>query len=379
MSAAFFNDLKKRSLPQRFINHPPNYRWTLACHSDRIYLTSITDDGADIYQYNIQTDEWILIDCNPHIFTDLSSVVDVKNETLYIVGADKIDAVIYSLDINTKQCELIKLNAHHNVFNRKDFYHYLAYIPSPINELHLIYSSSLHHIRMDADKNTKHNKQNGLQSATVRDAKCIFIDRMNRFFASGGKEPKLKLMNADQSDIKKQIAARYLNKRESEEILIKSKKSYYFKPFTPKSIWYCDLKDNEWKLYKQRLLKSTRSYAVIKGFEYFIFFFYYTADQCIWCLDLLSGGMVKCKRSFPLKCSSKMRIVSSERDCAHFISIHDETYHVSMNLIDFVPDIIKQRHSQRYFTMIQKFVEETRITSELIRLIAMFVCELCHC
>ena len=70
--------------------------------------------------------------------------------------------------------------------------------------------------------------------------------------------------------------------------------------------------------------------------------------------------------------------MSTENDCAHFVTIHDETYHVSMHLIDFVPDIIKQRHSQRYFTMVQKFVEETRITSELIRLIAMFVSELCH-
>ena len=306
MSAAFFNDLEKRSLPQRFIiNHPTNDHWTLACHSDRIYLTSITDDarGADTYQYNIQTDEWILIDCNPHIFRGvwvsvISSVVDVKNEKLYIVGEDRRDTVIYSLDLNKKQCELIKLNALHNVFNRKDFYHYLAYIPSPINELHLIYSSSLHHMRMDADKNSKHNEQNGLQSATVRDAKCVFIDRMNRFFAFGGKEPKLKLMNADQSNIKKQIAARYLNQRESVEILIKSKKSHYFKPSTARSIWYCDLKDNEWKLYKQRLPKSTRSYGVVKGFEYFIFFFYYTADQWIWCLDLSSGDMVKCNDHF---------------------------------------------------------------------------------
>eukprot|EP01083_Nonionella_stella_P104866 301084_1 len=416
-----------------------------------IYIVLSGEDGLEIHQYSMWTDQWVKIFTSHIQHSNISNAVDALRNTLYIVAkigakysSHSLDTMLYVFNLQTQKMIRKTVIQKNNMINLADMCNMLSYIPSPIDELHLLYSSFMNHTVMTITQDNYLNFKghNGINiayafnnRARLRFAKSIHVPCLNRIFVFGAKAPRLQLnpnTDADASareiytTVKKGRAC--TDKRKVEETQIKSKRKYCLQNAVPHSIWFCDInqkgqKECNWNIYKQRLPHKTHNFGVLNGFDYLLFLVYHTTNESIWCLDLFTGDLVKCNGVFPFMCYTRMHMVSTEDNYGHFMIMNGDyawvrrlipdfdyyyaneltgqvtvqaepdfwhehekeinafNFHIRIDLLDFVPNVIKTRHKQRYFVMIQTLALQNinHFATELVHLISMYTTRLCHC
>eukprot|EP01083_Nonionella_stella_P074033 200606_1 len=356
-----------------------------------IYITKGNDSGLMVYQYNIQTNKWrefynfgYAVQC-----CDIGNAIDSINNYLYVISKCKhsFNTILCGLNLHTKKFIFKKVNKKdEHALNRSD--HLLMAIPSlkttrqiACSELHLLYGSSINHMRIDVKPSryaSKYQEYDGIGMDLCCAPKSIYVAQVGRIFV-----------------------------------------------FHSDAIWYSNVEQHgtyEWRLYKQRLPHKTCDYGVVQGFSYLVFLVYYNADNSIWCLDLLTGAMVKCDDAFPLRGFQRIRMLATVDDDAHFMLINEDyawvkrsnrgheeyantltgrttfkepeiwmnpeedvvdpskpcNFHISLDLLDVVPRVIRQKHKKIHFDLITWFIAQHKLNPkcfavDLIRLIARFI------
>ena len=433
------------------------------CAANGRLLLSIASRGhLEVLEYDPRFDTWSDIWSQPSQkitfnYPISTHTMDDDNRILYLVGngefppsSHQMNTVLCALDLNSLQRTLKIMKKEKKSLNYDDMIDHLIFITSPMTELHLMYSSSMRHIRIPMDNGTSLDIGQGTESRGIevddrfnartqlRFAKCIYIPAVSRIFVCCGAAPKKRQKDVE-SDCKRSDNINSISKKATNELgeQVKSPKFKYTKNAVPSSIWYLDInrkqqKDNEtgssgWLLYDQRLPHKSRKFGILQGFGFLLFLFYYGKSNEIWCLDLTTGKMVRSTKTFPVRCKKRMRMCSTSNGKAHFILMHQDlawiyesdtdsgssdiielyryyessrylnlitrqsspahrtghlsndivdaddygkvrdpskecNFHIAIDLLDVVPNVIRMHHKQRYSDLIQKFTASEGIS-----------------
>ena len=424
----------------------------------RLLLSIASHNHLEVLEYDPRFDTWSDIWSQPSQkitfnFPISTHTMDDDNRILYLVGngefppsSHQMNTVLCALDLNSRQRTLQIMKKEKKSRNYDDMTDHLIFITSSMKELHLIYSSSMRHIRIPMDNGSSGDIGRGTESfgievddrfnarTQLRFAKCIHIPTVSRIFVFCGAAPKKRQKDVE-SDCKRSDNINSIPKKATNELgeRVNPPKFKYTKNAVPSSIWYFDInrkhqKDNEtgssgWLLYDQRLPHKSRKFGVLQGFGFLLFLFYYGKSNEIWCLDLTTGQMVRSKKTFPIRCKKRMRMCSTSDGKAHFILMHQDlawicetdsgssdielygyerswnlnlitkqsspaertghlpndivdaddygkvrdpskecNFHIAIDLLDVVPNVIRMHHKQRYSDLIQKFTASEGIS-----------------
>ena len=430
----------------------------------RLLLSVASDRDLSILEYDPRFDTWSTT-WNQRIrfnFPISTQIMDDENQILYLIGrgefplsSHQMNTVLCALDFNSRQRTLKIMRKEHKSTNYDDMTDHLIFVESPMTELHLMYSSSMRHIQIPVDNGPFGDIGPGTESRGIevddrfndwtrlRFAKCIHIPTVSRIFVFCGAAPKYKQKDID-SGSKTTNNIDVISRKETLSEQVKPPKFKYTKKAVTSSIWYFDancedrnegpsaLGSSGWLLYDQRLPHKSRKFGILHGFGFLLFLFYYGNCNEIWCLDLTTGKMVRSKKTFPIRCTKRMRMCSTSDGKAHFIVMHQDlawiretgtgllgygvsdyrryrnvmtnftddppddilndigdendygkvrdpskecNFHIAIDLLDVVPNVIRMHHKQRYFDLILNFIasEGISLPDAVIYLLCRFV------
>eukprot|EP01083_Nonionella_stella_P074035 200611_1 len=378
------------------LDSSPLYHESIQTKHHHIYVAKAKETGLTIYQYNIDTNKW----CEFYDFgyavqcCDIGNAIDSINNYLYVISkcVHSFNTILCGLNLHTKQFIFKKVNKKAASSRNMLMSVPTSHLKRPRSELHLLYGPSIHHIRLNVNPSrysSKYKEYDAMRSTNQVDlcsAKSIYVPTLGTIFVFGSRSRRMS-----------------------------------------NAVWLCDVRDHryQWRLYKQRLPQRTSDYGIVQGFDYLVFLFYYTTDNSIWCLDLLTGAMVKCHDAFPLNGFQRIRMLSTVDNHAHFMLINEDyawvrsqargrshyvnklsgeitskepniwvdsrhdtvdpskrcNFHISLDLLDIVPRVVRQNHQNIYFTLIAWLIAHhkinpNRFAMDLIHLIGRFVSRL---
>eukprot|EP01084_Bolivina_argentea_P293052 503972_1 len=148
------------------------------------YFESRTTGG--IYRYNIVTnDSEIICNYKSNTFYPVyhSQFINPSNNTLILFGG--INNTFEQFDLNTNKM-IIKQTNHKNMLSERDDNSQCAFIPSPINEIHVL--NNCQHFKFDIiNKQTVEIKPDSeLRLHNIFNSKLLYIKLYNKLFVFGG-------------------------------------------------------------------------------------------------------------------------------------------------------------------------------------------------
>eukprot|EP01084_Bolivina_argentea_P088208 159276_1 len=147
------------------------YNQCIHTNEEYIYISYCANNGLKLYRYNITNNIWNDVYTFHGINCSfISNAINETNNKFYIIGKrggkwqTPLDTLLCSFDINTMKYNIETIYKQYNVTNFDDIINILTYIPSPINQLHLLYNSSMHHMRINIDRNNtiSYREYNGI-------------------------------------------------------------------------------------------------------------------------------------------------------------------------------------------------------------------------
>ncbi len=279
-----------------------------------------------IYEYNLIQNTFNKIYTYDETFYPLchAQFMDSKNELLYIFGGPSATFGVF--DLNTK----IMNTDTESVLRDCRRYPKSTYVPSPINEYHILSYDSIHYVMDMNNKNINRMKINKLKNNNIKLPNILYIPFTNQLISFGS----------------------YKSDR----------------------IWYCNINQisnkhtYDWQLYHLKMPYSTNDswFDILLAFNNIIFIFYYikNSHHDIWCFDLLNNKLIKTKYNTPKFSYYGDNIYVMKDNNNGCIMNFGSSEHFKCNLHNLVPKEVIKSHQTYYKPLIIGYIKQQENDNE---------------
>ena len=215
-----------------------------------------------------------------------------------------------------------------------------CYIPSPIDELHIITNANnrSYHMKLDK-KNKKWIKLKGVDyNRRIGHSRMFWIESKQQLMIFGG---------------------------------IKGYYGYKPSPKMSDKIWYCKINENEidrryeWSLYHLRMPYRSHRCDIVQIFDgiLIVFYFQFKQNKEIWFLNLWNNKWYKSNKHFPfeLECGCGYVVKSNDGFVACFSAEFE--FHIEIAINDIIPKDLKRDYCKHIGKLITgyAYVNELRV------------------